>query len=63
MPSPPGTLVGLILTLLAAAVNLFGKAGASKIRVLESSTEDDNPLEDNIIIGGGETRKDSQSRA
>ena len=42
------------IDVIAAAVNLFGKAGASKIRVLESSTEDDNPLEDNIIIGGGE---------
>lgn len=39
---------------IAAAVRLFGEAGASRIRVVESSIEDDNPLEDNIILGGAD---------
>ncbi|MCC7174389.1 MAG: DUF362 domain-containing protein [Bryobacterales bacterium] len=37
---------------IAAAVQLFGKAGARRIRILESSTEDAHPLEENFLIGG-----------
>ena len=37
---------------IGAAVQLFGRAGASRIRILESSTEDDNPLEENFVLGG-----------
>lgn len=37
---------------IGAAVQLFGEAGATRIRILESSTEDDNPLEENFLIGG-----------
>jgi len=37
---------------IAAAVQLFGKAGARRIRILESSTEDSHPLEENFLIGG-----------
>jgi uncharacterized protein (DUF362 family) len=36
----------------AAAVQLFGNAGARRIRILEGSSEDDNPLEENILQGG-----------
>ena len=37
---------------IGAAVQLFGEAGATRIRILESSSEDDNPLEENFLIGG-----------
>jgi uncharacterized protein (DUF362 family) len=37
---------------IAAAVKLIGSAGARKIRILEGSYEDDNPLEENILQGG-----------
>jgi hypothetical protein len=33
-------------------VQLLGEAGATRIRILESSSEDDNPLEENFLIGG-----------
>lgn len=37
---------------VAAAVSLIGAAGAKRIRILEGSYEDDNPLEENILAGG-----------
>ena len=37
---------------IGAAVRLFAKAGARRIRILESSTEDAHPLEENFLIGG-----------
>jgi len=37
---------------IGAAVLLFGEAGATRIRILESSAEDDNPLEENFLMGG-----------
>ena len=37
---------------IGAAVQLFGQAGARRIRILESSTEDAHPLEENFLIGG-----------
>jgi uncharacterized protein (DUF362 family) len=37
---------------VAAAVHLIGAAGARRIRVVEGSYEDDNPLEENILQGG-----------
>ncbi len=37
---------------IAATVHLFGKAGAKRVRVLESSQENDHPLEDNFLLGG-----------
>jgi uncharacterized protein (DUF362 family) len=37
---------------IGAAVRLFGEAGATRIRILESSAEDDNPLEENFLMGG-----------
>ena len=37
---------------IGAAVQLLGEAGATRIRILESSSEDDNPLEENFLIGG-----------
>jgi len=37
---------------IAAAVHLVGAAGARRIRILEGSCEDDNPLEENILQGG-----------
>jgi uncharacterized protein (DUF362 family) len=37
---------------IGAAVHLIGQAGARRIRILESSSEDDHPLEENILIGG-----------
>ena len=37
---------------IAAAVSLIGAAGARRIRILEGSCEDDNPLEENILQGG-----------
>lgn len=37
---------------IGAAVNLIGAAGARRIRILEGSCEDDNPLEENILQGG-----------
>jgi uncharacterized protein (DUF362 family) len=37
---------------IGAAVRLFGEAGAARIRILESSSEDDNPLEENFLLGG-----------
>lgn len=37
---------------IGAAVQLFGEAGATHIRILESSAEDDNPLEENMLAGG-----------
>jgi uncharacterized protein (DUF362 family) len=39
-------------SVIAAAVTLFGEAGATRIRVLEGSTEDAHPLEENFLIGG-----------
>jgi uncharacterized protein (DUF362 family) len=41
---------------IAAAVHLIGAAGAKRIRVLEGSSEDDNPLEENIVQGGWDPR-------
>ena len=41
---------------IAAAVNLIGAAGARRIRILEGSYEDDNPLEENILQGGWDPR-------
>ena len=37
---------------IAAAVSLIGGAGARRIRILEGSCEDDNPLEENVLQGG-----------
>ena len=37
---------------IAAAVHLIGEAGARRVRILEGSTEDDHPLEENFLIGG-----------
>ncbi len=37
---------------IGAAVTLFGQAGASRIRILEGSSEDAHPLEENFLIGG-----------
>ena len=37
---------------IRAAVVLFSQAGAQRIRILESSCEDDHPLEENFLIGG-----------
>jgi len=37
---------------IGAAVHLIGEAGARRIRILEGSTEDDHPLEENFFIGG-----------
>ena len=37
---------------IGAAVRLIGEAGARRIRILEGSTEDDHPLEENFLIGG-----------
>jgi uncharacterized protein (DUF362 family) len=37
---------------IGAAVQLFSQAGARRIRILESSTEDAHPLEENFLIGG-----------
>ena len=37
---------------IGAAVHLIGQAGARRIRILEGSSEDDHPLEENILIGG-----------
>jgi uncharacterized protein (DUF362 family) len=37
---------------IGAAVQLIGQAGARRIRILEGSSEDDHPLEENILIGG-----------
>jgi uncharacterized protein (DUF362 family) len=42
---------------IAAAVSLFGAAGAKRIRILESSTEDAHPLEENFLIGGWDPDK------
>ena len=39
-------------SVVGAAVHLFGRAGARRIRILESSAEDDHPLEENMLIGG-----------
>lgn len=41
---------------IAATVNLLGAAGAKRIRILEGSYEDDNPLEENILAGGWDPR-------
>ena len=41
---------------IAAAVNLIGAAGARRIRILEGSYEDDNPLEENLLQGGWDPR-------
>jgi uncharacterized protein (DUF362 family) len=38
--------------LIAAAVYLIGEAGASRIRIVEGSSDDDHPLEENILLGG-----------
>lgn len=37
---------------IGAAVSLLGKAGARRIRIVEGSSEDDHPLEENILISG-----------
>ena len=37
---------------IGAAVRLIGEAGARRIRILEGSSEDDHPLEENFLIGG-----------
>jgi uncharacterized protein (DUF362 family) len=37
---------------IGAAVHLFGRAGARRIRILESSAEDAHPLEENFLMGG-----------
>jgi uncharacterized protein (DUF362 family) len=37
---------------IGAAVHLFAQAGATRVRILESSAEDDNPLEENFLLGG-----------
>ena len=37
---------------IASVARLFGEAGARRIRILESSTEDAHPLEENFLIGG-----------
>ena len=41
---------------IAAAVSLIGAAGARRIRILEGSCEDDNPLEENFLQGGWDPR-------
>lgn len=41
---------------IGAAVTLIGAAGARRIRVVEGSCEDDNPLEENILQGGWDPR-------
>ena len=41
---------------IAAAVSLIGSAGARRIRILEGSYEDDNPLEENFLQGGWDPR-------
>jgi uncharacterized protein (DUF362 family) len=38
--------------LIGAAVYLIGEAGASRIRIVEGSSDDDHPLEENILLGG-----------
>lgn len=42
---------------IRAAVVLFAEAGAKRIRILESSCEDDHPLEENFLIGGWDPDK------
>jgi uncharacterized protein (DUF362 family) len=37
---------------VGAAVYLIGAAGASRIRIVEGSSDDDHPLEENILLGG-----------
>ena len=37
---------------IGAVVHLIGRAGARRIRILESSSEDDHPLDENILIVG-----------
>ena len=37
---------------IGAAVHLIGLAGAHRIRIVEGSSEDDHPLEENFLIGG-----------
>ena len=37
---------------IGAAVHLIGEAGARRIRVVEGSSEDDHPLEEDFLIGG-----------
>jgi len=39
---------------IGAAVHLIGEAGASRIRIVESSSYDDHPLEENFLLGGWE---------
>jgi uncharacterized protein (DUF362 family) len=41
---------------IGAAVSLIGAAGARRIRILEGSYEDDNPLEENFLQGGWNPR-------
>lgn len=41
---------------IGAAVSLIGAAGARRIRILEGSYEDDNPLEENFLQGGWDPR-------
>jgi uncharacterized protein (DUF362 family) len=41
---------------VGAAVHLIGAAGAQRIRILEGSSEDDNPLEENFLQGGWDPR-------
>ena len=47
-----GIRAGAHPAVIAAAVSLIGAAGARRIRILEGSYEDDNPLEENILQGG-----------
>ena len=41
---------------IGAAVSLIGAAGARRIRIVEGSYEDDNPLEENFLQGGWDPR-------
>jgi uncharacterized protein (DUF362 family) len=41
---------------VGATVSLIGAAGARRIRILEGSYEDDNPLEENFLQGGWDPR-------
>jgi len=41
---------------IGTAVHLIGAAGARKVRILEGSWEDDNPLEENFLQGGWDPR-------
>ena len=41
---------------IGATVSLIGAAGARRIRILEGSYEDDNPLDENFLQGGWDPR-------